>query len=228
MFANAEITEQPVFYLFIAASILLSLGYSWGKRRNRSILRGTLDGISEVLKPRDQQYTNIGGLTGYHANFLPGALKLVRRVDLTITLLPRQSWLYMPFSWLTRRFDRLYMSFELNKKARGRLREGHLIERSFEKMRGNRIENSDTLVHREVTWGKRTFHLYGVDDAMIRHLQNLQERLGRDPGRLRHVALVPEQDRYYLFVIPHFEETQRTVAVVSRWFEDHLTGTEEE
>ncbi len=89
MFNNSDIVNTPIFYLFIAFTILITLGYSWGRRRNKRIYLIAFNGLKELIKPKDQQYTNIGGLTGYHANFIPKKNELMRRVDTTITLLPR-------------------------------------------------------------------------------------------------------------------------------------------
>ena len=48
----------------------------------------------------DQTFTNIGGYVGCHANLYPGGQSSVARVDVTLTLLPRHSWLYMPLSYI--------------------------------------------------------------------------------------------------------------------------------
>lgn len=116
MFQNMQVTNQPVFYLFLAVSLLLSLGYIWGKRRNTRIHLSAFNAVVDFLKPKDQTFTNIGGLTGYHANIIPKINKTVRRVDLTLTMLPRQSWLYLPFSLILTRSDRLYVTLLFGKK----------------------------------------------------------------------------------------------------------------
>ena len=52
---QTAITSQPVFYLFIAASLLLSFGYVWGTRRNRKIIRATFDALMDLFKPKDHE-----------------------------------------------------------------------------------------------------------------------------------------------------------------------------
>ncbi len=225
MFAYSHVTSQPAFYLLIAVTVILTLGFSWGRRRNLRILHGTLDAISAVLKPRDQRYTNIGGQTGYHANFVPGAFKSVRRVDATMTLLPRQSWLYLPFSILVRKFDRLFLTFVVNKRARGSFSEGHLIEQRFERLRGNAIANAATLASEEIQWGPMTFRLYYEDDEARLALLDLKSRLG-EPDTVRHAALVPAQDALYLFQIPRPESARRVVATFRDWFDEFVSGKE--
>lgn len=218
MFAHNEIASQPVFYLFIAFTILLTLGFTWGRRRNGRILHGVFDAISAVLKPRDQQFTNIGGQTGYHANFIPGAARSVRRVDATLTLLPRQSWLYLPFSLLIQKFDRLFLVFFMNKRGRKVLKEGHLIEKRFEKLRGNTISNASDLITEEFEWGGMTFRIYAADEEVKRWMEELKNRL-EVPGAFRHAALVPSEESAYLFQIPKVTEVARTTGIYRDWLD---------
>ena len=142
---NTDISSQPVFYLFIAFTLLLTLGYSWGRRRNRGIHLSAFNALVETVQPKDQTFTNIGGLTGYHANLIPKQSAAVNRLDATITLLPRQSWLYFPFSLLTMRFDRLFISLSLTRKAVQGLKEGHLIEQGYASFRAPKIEAAERL-----------------------------------------------------------------------------------
>lgn len=218
MFGESEVANQPVFYLFIAATILLSLGYVWGKRRNRRIITTVFDEITTVLRPKDQTFTNIGGLTGYHANFIPHKSRYIKQVDATMTLLPRQSWLWYPFSRMIRRFDRLFLSFHLARRAAGTLREGHLIEKSYSTFMGAKIENADSLEKETFQWGRKTFFLYFRNDAVKQEMERCRELLGPDPGPLRHVALVPKRDRLFVFLIPLPGQVQPVVAAVHDWF----------
>ena len=214
---NPAITAQPVFFLFIAATILLSLGYLWGRRRNKRIFLNAFDSMVEVLKPKDQQFINIGGLSGYHANIVPRKNKYIRRVDATITLLPRQSWLYYPFSKLVRRYDRLFMLFTLSPKAVGLLEEGHIIERKYSGFMGASIENEDSLHKEEFEWGGMTFYLYYENERVKRELEDARQRLG-EPATLRHLALVPDQDRMWIFLIPRMGTVHRVIETLNNWF----------
>lgn len=218
MFSGSEVANQPVFYLFIAATILLSLGYGWGKRRNRRIVHSAFDAITEVLRPKDQTFTNIGGLTGYHANFIPERNRYIKQVDATMTLLPRQSWLWYPFSRMIRRFDRLFLSFHLARRAAGTLREGHLIEKSYSTFMGAKIENADSLEKETFQWGSKTFYLYYRNPAVKAEMERCRERIGADPGPLRHVALVPKRDRLFIFLIPVRGRVKPIIASVYSWF----------
>lgn len=223
MFAYEEIVYQPAFYFLVAFTLVLTFGYTWGRRLNRRVLMSALDPLLEVLRSRDQQFTNIGGQSGYHATIVPGTMRGVRRVDATVTLLPRQSLLYMPVSLLTRRFDRMQMLFMYNKRGKQITDEAHLIEARFSRMAGNRIENADTLHHDRVEWGNRTFLRYWSSDRAQKWLDDIQKRL-EVPGVVRHVALVPDQEQAYLFLVPRIGTVSPTVSVVRDWLD---TVTEE-
>ena len=218
MFSSSDVSNQPVFYLFIALTILLTLGYNWGKRRNRKILTAAFDAITDVLRPKDQTFTNIGGLTGYHANFVPHRDRYIRQVDVTITLLPRQSWLWLPFSRMIRRFDRLFLAFHLSRRAAGTLREGHLIEKFYSTFMGAKIENADSLQMETFQWGSKTFFLYYRNETVKDEMERCRQAIGPDPGPLRHVALVPKRDRLFVFLIPLRGQVRPVVAAVHQWF----------
>ncbi len=221
MFANPDVTSSPWFYLLIAVSIMLSLGYTWGRRRNKQIFYSAFNGMLAVLKPKDQQFTNIGGLTGYHANIIPHRNKFVRRVDATITLLPRQSWLFYPFSKMIRRFDRLFMIFHLSQKASGLLREGHLIEDRYSRFGSAKIFGTESLFMENITWDGKRFYLYSEEPWVADQLRRCMEILGK-PGGLRHVALVPGQDRLWLFMIPRRGTVEPTIRALYPWMTDVL------
>ncbi|TVR73804.1 MAG: hypothetical protein EA427_01845 [Spirochaetaceae bacterium] len=220
MLNASNIAQQPVFYLFIALTILLTLGYNWGKRRNRKILTAAFDAITEVLRPKDQTFTNIGGLTGYHANFIPDRNRYIKQVDATLTMLPRQSWLWLPFSRMIRRFDRLFLSFHLSRRAAGTLREGHLIEKFYSTFMGSKIENADSLQKETFQWGSKTFFLYYKNEKVKAEMERFREMLGPVPGPLRHVALVPKRDRLFVFLIPVRGQVKPVMSTVHTWFLD--------
>lgn len=221
MFAYESIIYQPAFYFLIAITIVLTLGYSWGRRLNRRIVVAALDPLLEVFKARDQQFTNIGGQTGFHANIVPGNMRSVRRVDVTLTVLPRQSWLYLPFSLIIRKFDRLHMILFFNKRGRAASEEGHLIDVRFEKMMSNRIENAGSLTVREVDWAGRRFHLYSASEAIDVHLEALMERYG-ESGPIRHLAIVPSEERAYYFQIPRVGTVAPNVAIFRDWLDEYI------
>jgi len=219
--ANEAIAQQPIFYIFIAATILLTLGYSWGRRGNRRIYLSAFNALVDTLRPKDQNFTTIGGQTGYHANLVPKMNSFIRRVDATVTLLPRQSWLYLPFSLLTFRYDRLFLILFFGKKAMGLLSEGHLIEEKYSRFRGPKITNEETLQVETMRWGSKDFLLYYADTAIREELLRLKEKIG-DPGNFRHVAVVPDREQAFIFMIPKKGYVAEVFPIIYKWLNNLL------
>ena len=215
MFQHDYIARQPVFLIFIAFSFILTLGYFWGRRQNKNIFLSAFNDLVNVVRPDDQTFTTIGGVIGYHANFLitkRGAP--ISKIDATITLLPRQSLLYFPISRLINRYDRLFLTFYFKKKPP---EEGHLIETRFSGFRRSHITNTDHLQKEQIRWGTLDFLLYyegeTVRSQFLRFIDN-----NPDPGIVRHVAIVPEQKKGFLFMIPRKKRVATCLAPVYRWF----------
>lgn len=226
MLQYEHLIYTPAFYFLIAFTLALTFGYIWGRRWNRRVVMNALDPLLTVFKARDQQFTNIGGQTGFHANIVPGNMRAVRRVDVTLTILPRQSWLYMPFSLLVRKFDRMQTFFFFNKRGKAIKEEAHLIDPKFEKMLGNRIESAETLSREEVTWGDRRFNLYSTSDRSRKWMSNFMNRCGGS-GTIRHVGLVPQEERAYIFMIPKVGVVADQMTKMRDWLEEtaHAAGS---
>jgi hypothetical protein len=213
MFEHEYLLTQPLFYLFIAFSLFLSLGYYWGRRRNKNIFLSAFNDLVEIVKPDDQKFTNIGGTIGYHANLFVKKKGPVSQVDATITMLPRQSLLYMPISKLIMRHDRLFLTLYLTKTPSG---EGHLIEKKYAAFRGPKVVNAANLNREETRWGDLDFILYYENLKIRDHLANLMKD-HPDPGNLRHVALIPHEKKGFIFAIPKMKEVRKDFGPVYRW-----------
>ena len=211
--SEQSIVTQPVFLLFIAFSFTLTLGYYWGRRRNGKIFRAALNDLVEVIKPDDQTFTNIGGAIGYHANLFLKRKGPVSQVDATITLLPRHSWLYLPISKLIRKYDRLFITVYLKHQAP---QEAHLIEVKHAGLGQRRIDRPQRFTREEIGWGEYKFYLYYQSLEMReRFMEFIQNH--PDPGTLRHIALVPQQNKAFVFVIPRRGQVQKYFEPVYAW-----------
>ena len=210
---SASIVTQPLFFLLIAFSVALTLGYYWGRRKNRRIVHAAFDDLVKIVGPDDQNFTNIGGAIGYHANLYLRRKGPVSRVDATITLLPRQSWLYLPVSKLIRKYDRLFITLHLERRPAG---EAHLIEIRHAGYGQRTIEHSEKFTKEEVKWGRHSFYLFYKDDRMRdRFLSYIREH--PEPGIIRHIAFVPKQKRAFIFVIPERGQVAKYVAPLYNW-----------
>ncbi|HMA66701.1 MAG TPA: hypothetical protein VKO20_02670 [Desulfosalsimonadaceae bacterium] len=218
---EATVATQPVFYLFIAFTILLVLGYCWGRRRNVRIYRQAFEELIAIFDPRDRQFTNIGGLTGYHAKLFPKGRGTITRVDATITLLPRQALLYYPVSRILRGFDRLFITLHLKEGLAAGMDEAHLIEKRYAGFKGPKITNQERLRCEEADWGGMEFFLYSGSGRAARQLRRLLSQSGL-PGTIRHIALVPEQEKVFVFMIPRTASVSRTMPKLLSWVNEQL------
>ncbi|MEJ2039269.1 MAG: hypothetical protein P8X55_10080 [Desulfosarcinaceae bacterium] len=166
-----------------------------------------------IVRPDDRTFTNIGGLVGYHANLLIKRKSPIQRVDATITLLPRHSLLYLPFSKLIMRYDRLFVSIHLKPRLPG---EAHLNEAGYAGFRGPKIQNADRLTRREVRWRSHDFLLYYEQAVMGDRLTKFIQA-HPDPGIVRHIALVPDQRKCFAFMIPRKDRVGTDFAPVYQW-----------
>lgn len=213
MFEHEYIIGQPVFYLFIAFTFLLTLGYFWGRKENKRVSLAAFDDLMDVIKPDDRSFTNIGGAIGYHANFFIKKKSPISRVDATITLLPRHSWLYFPISKIIRRYDRLFITLYLNHIPP---EESHLIEAKYAGFGGPKITNVARLNKEQVKWGKYDFYLYYEGMKMRDHFMKFMDQ-NPEPGIIRHIAIVPDKKKGFIFMIPEKGQVAQYFAPIYQW-----------
>ena len=210
-----SLAGQPVFYLFVGVTFLLAYGYFHGRRRNREIVTNAFSELAEVIRPVDQTYTNIGGAIGYHAVMTPDAESVVAKAEATLTLLPRQAWLYLPISLLLRRWDRLYLMLGLRHTPPA---EGHLIEAAYGRFRGPSITNERHMTQESVRWGDRDFNLMYTTKNTRKHFMRLMEQLP-SPDGIKHLAFVPHQKRCFVFIVPSRRAVKSSLAPVLNWLQ---------
>lgn len=210
--------DQPALLLLIAATVLLILGFAVGKRRNERIFRAAFRELCDAVKPADQTFTSVGGFSAYHAALVPRPDSWLERVEATVTLLPREALLYLPIGLLIRRSDRLFVTLTLTPEAARGWREMHLIEDRYSRFRGPKIANAEALERRTGPWGRYRFHEYCASPSDRPRIEALKRAL-REPGALRHVAVVPEHRRIFIFMIPKPGAVGPVVEAVLKWAE---------
>jgi len=214
MFENVnDIVTTPVFLLFIAMTFLLTYGYFRGRRKNRRLYLSAFNDLIDTTRPDDQTFTNIGGLVGYHANLYIKNQGPISQVDATITMLPRHSWLYLPVSKLIMKYDRLFITLYVKQRLPG---EGHLIEVKYAGFRGPKITNEARLEREKIMWGHDDFFLYYEGIRVREHLLKFMDQ-NPDPGIIKHIALVPEQKKGFVFMIPKPGQVKKYFEPVFQW-----------
>lgn len=186
------------FALFIAFSLLIAAGYSLGRKKNQEIAKFVGKTLEEILKPYDQSYTWLGGTIGFRASYKNSNFN---KVEATLTLLPRQSPLYYPASFLVSGFDRLYITFFLKTKLTS---ECHILDEKYLKYRGPIIQNFASFVkeNREIR-GKKFLILYNdqeIKNTLLKILKIIDEN--GFPGIVKHIAMVPDKHTLFFLIIP--------------------------
>ncbi len=210
-FGDTAMVSVLIAIMAIGAFIVYS--FHSGRRKNREICTATFNELIKIFKPDDQTFTNIGGAVGHHGTFTFKERGSVSRIDVTLTLLPRQAPLYMPISKFLMKYDRLFISVYMRYPPPG---EGHIIERGYTGFRGPVITNISRLRQMEFKWGDLAFFLYYEQDRMVDHFKKLVETLP-DPGPIRHIAVVPDQRKGYIFMGLQQETIEASLAPVYDW-----------
>ena len=206
-------TMVSVLLVIIAISVFIAFSFHSGRQKNKEIYTAVFSDLVNVFKPDDQTFTNIGGAVGYHGTFSFKERGSVSRIDVTLTLLPRQAPLYMPISKFLMKYDRLFISVYMRYPPPG---EGHIIERGYTGFRGPEITNISRLRRMEFKWGGLEFFLYYEQDRMIDQFKTLIASL-QGPGPIRHIAIVPDQRRGYIFMGLQKEPIEAYLAPVYDW-----------
>ncbi|MBW2651193.1 MAG: hypothetical protein JRC66_09375, partial [Deltaproteobacteria bacterium] len=123
------------------------------------------------------------------------------------------SWLYFPISKLIRKYDRLFIELYVKNKPQ---EECHLIEAQYSRFAGAKITSAGRLNSEPVKWGAHTFHLYY--ESMETHTR-LMDFINRnpEPGILRHIAVIPDQKKCFIFMIPRKGQVAKYLTPVYRW-----------
>ena len=82
----------------------------FGFKKNYKKIKKGANALENILKPTDTEYTWLGGVIGFKANY---KLEASIEILLNYTNLPRQSTLYMPIALLFGRYDRLELKMVL-------------------------------------------------------------------------------------------------------------------
>jgi hypothetical protein len=214
MGAFGDTATASVLFVIVAMGVFIVFSFHRGRRKNKKICTATFNELIKVFKPDDQTFTNIGGLVGHHGTFSFKERGSVSRIDVTLTLLPRQAPLYMPISKFFMKNDRLFISVYMRYPPPA---EGHIIEKGYTGFRGPEITNISRLHHMEIQWGDLAFSLYYEQDRMIDRLKELIHSLPH-PGPIRHIAIVPDQRKGFILMALEQEPIEASLAAVYDWF----------
>ena len=183
-----ELLDYKYFAGVVIFTLLLIYTYYNGQRTNLKKIRGTAASLEKALKPSNKRYTWLGGVVGFSADFKVEGFEEVQAV---LTLIPRQSLLYMPFVLLLRGAeDRLQRLFFLKEKP---VEELHVIPVGKKRPHIHNMERLNRTVERhgdmdvEILYERDPSAASGIAVA-------LADRL----SRVKQISLTPERAVFYV------------------------------
>ncbi|MGD9938789.1 MAG: hypothetical protein AB7T74_03185 [Clostridia bacterium] len=180
--------------------------YFYGMKKNRWVVGRLSKDIEEVLKPVSTNYVNIGGAIGYNLAYaLPAPFTNAKG---TITLSPRHSLLYLPFSFLIGVRDRFFINIFTKKKLRG---EGHIVEAAY--LRRAKIDGIDSMQRQDSRKDNKNFVLLWRGADLSTELDKLLQALP-DAARIRHFCAYPETKTFFIYANPLKGQTKDNLEAI--------------
>ncbi len=179
-----------VFWGLVGVAVASTLQFFRGRRRNIVLLERSVKELEAGLRPVDKNYTVVGLYVGYTAEYRLRD-SLVPRAYAAVTTLPRQSLLYLPFSLATRRYDRVYLVYDLSLKPPG---EAHLV-RKYTYLLGDRRAGVRGQPRGWLVVDGYRYRVYG-DERLAERLADGVRMLGA--RYVRHIAAYPEPPRLFI------------------------------
>ncbi|NOX21021.1 MAG: hypothetical protein GXO99_07170 [Nitrospirae bacterium] len=189
---SGSLSSGVVFGALVLFSLILVISFYWGGRRNLKIIRSVASLLEDALHPIDKQYTWLGGTVGFRASY---RIKGFRDVVASLTVVPRQSLLYLPVAFIRGAYDRLEILFFLEGPIDEEIHliRGREIKRFIpDRERINSLDKKSIEYRDETVWllfSKEQGRLYKLFSS------NLQRLFG---PALCHIAVVPERGTFYL------------------------------
>lgn len=198
-------TTAALAFLLLMVAALISLQFYRGRKRNLWLIKSYAEELEQALRPLDQTYTWIGGYIGFRADYKTrtGGLQV------TLTLLPRHSILFLPISRLWMRHDRLFALIRLKPPLSG---EAHAVRSGFYRL-GVNIDDMEQMSHERWQRDGLSFDLWFRHRPAREVVTALLERL-ENPGLIRHLALVPGPNHLYCFMEAQSGQVGKTLSTL--------------
>ncbi len=177
--------NSQIFLILLVFSLGLIGVYHWGMRYNLRLCRKWAHILEEFFSPQEKEYTWLGGVIGFTAEY---KVPPFRQVKVVLRLVPRHSLLYWPFAFFMGRRDCLQILFYL---PQGVKEEVHLIRKS---LRIPHISNQAKLK-------RQRLHLQGMPFILLFEKEPpafVQSIAAHCLSGLKHLAFTKENNICYL------------------------------
>jgi len=181
--------NSKTFWLLVLISIVLIVIYQWGIRKNISLSRKISKLLEKGLKPKDTQYTWLGGVLGFSATYTVDGFE---KVEAILRLFPRHSLLYLPFALLRGSSDTLQILLYLkNDPQKYEPEEFHLIKKGHNVY----VEDKDQFKEKELLLADNQFILLYKDSPPRFLTENLINQ--RFYNNITHIAYTHPEKVFY-------------------------------
>ncbi|MBP8675086.1 MAG: hypothetical protein WBJ35_06710 [Acetomicrobium sp.] len=179
--------------VLLLLGLVASLQYWRGRRLNLTLIRELSRQMEEALRPKEKNYTWIGGYVGVVAEYTLED-ENYSKAKATISLLPHHSLLYLPISLLLGRKDRVYFLIYPKRKLKGR---AHVLSgKKSSSLKGlPRFSFVDSVTLKGVNL-KRYYNSKGEAEFLTKVASRL-----KDPRSFEHLAANVEENAYYASMV---------------------------
>lgn len=221
-----NVSGNLIFTIVVIAGIAV-LQFQKGRRLNLALMKAFVDGFEKKLKIRDKNYTWIGGYAGFKADY-DLSDNYIKKAELTLTLLPRQSLFYLPVSFLVKRGDRLFIVI----RPRFRIRKDTHIIRNFYYLLGPEIREARDLTKGKIELENNPgYYTLYEDEAILEKLRKFTQEVFSDVKRVRHIALVKETNVVFCLIKPDPaktpDEIRKLIEKLPQYFYDGYSAEED-
>ncbi len=187
---NISITSAE-FAIFLGLSIVIAVLYYVGYRKNIKAIEAVSKSLEKGLNPADKEYTWLGGALGFTGNY---SLEGFKKITASVFMLPRQSVLYYPFSYITTGYDRVEVLFFLKEKVWNEI---HIIREVRPSYRMPKIFNKHLLKSEKTEINGKPFTvMYRNRTKDVEAILSFGSAL--EPLGIMHIALTPDNRVLYV------------------------------
>ncbi len=184
-----------LFAILILFAGVATLQFFYGRKLNLLLMKNAVDELEKTIKPKDQLYTWLGGYVGFRAEYRIDDPD-VERVEVTLTLLPRQSILYLPVSKLTLGGDRMFFVLRCRHAVKGDV---HVVKSGTYRF--------TSPINGEIEYVRENIQINGINFIAYYRRKSDLERLvklleGMPLEGLKHLSVTPSTRVIYAFITP--------------------------
>ncbi len=201
MFANIS---YSMFLVLMLLAGFATFFFFRGRKLNLQLIIHYTRELEKVFMPIDKNYTIISLYVGFKAMYKVDKL-FIRKVELTLALLPRHSFFYFPISLLTSKFDRLYLGIRM---SRIDFEEAHIVDPKWLRHSGIEEEKLKILTNEKVMIGGKEFILLYMNKEAKERILKIAE-LFPETELIKHLCFVPETSYYFMLVVPKPEKIRK-------------------